>query len=315
MDREFTLEIARVTEFAAIAAAKLRGKGDEKMADQAAVDAMRTQLNSIKMSGTVVIGEGERDEAPMLYIGEKVGAGDGPEADIALDPLEGTTLCAKAMPNALAVIAVSESGGMLNAPDTYMDKIAIGPGYPEGIISLDAAPADNVESIAKEKGVNPREIGVCILDRERHTKHIDSVRSTGASVHLIQDGDVAGVIATTDPTVTSVDMYIGIGGSPEGVLAAAALKCIGGQMQSRILINNSDEEKRAIKMGITDVSLVYKLDDLVSKDVIFSASGVTDGSLLNGVFFQEDRVFVETLVMRSNNGTVRRLKTEYKNFI
>ncbi len=315
MDREFTLEIARVTEFAAIAAAKLRGKGDEKMADQAAVDAMRTQLNSIKMSGTVVIGEGERDEAPMLYIGEKVGAGDGPEADIALDPLEGTTLCAKAMPNALAVIAVSESGGMLNAPDTYMDKIAIGPGYPEGIISLDAAPADNVESIAKEKGVNPREIGVCILDRERHTKHIDSVRSTGASVHLIQDGDVAGVIATTDPTVTSVDMYIGIGGAPEGVLAAAALKCIGGQLQSRILINNSDEEKRAIKMGITDVSLVYKLDDLVSKDVIFSASGVTDGSLLNGVFFQEDRVFVETLVMRSNNGTVRRLKTEYKNFI
>ena len=315
MDREFTLEIARVTEFAAIAAAKLRGKGDEKMADQAAVDAMRTQLNSIKMSGTIVIGEGERDEAPMLYIGEKVGAGDGPEADIALDPLEGTTLCAKAMPNALAVIAVSESGGMLNAPDTYMDKIAIGPGYPEGIISLDAAPADNVESIAKEKGVNPREIGVCILDRERHTKHIDSVRSTGASVHLIQDGDVAGVIATTDPTVTSVDMYIGIGGAPEGVLAAAALKCIGGQMQSRILINNSDEEKRAIKMGITDVSLVYKLDDLVSKDVIFSASGVTDGSLLNGVFFQEDRVFVETLVMRSNNGTVRRLKTEYKNFI
>ena len=315
MDREFTLEIARVTEFAAIAAAKLRGKGDEKMADQAAVDAMRTQLNSIKMSGTVVIGEGERDEAPMLYIGEKVGAGDGPEADIALDPLEGTTLCAKAMPNALAVIAVSESGGMLNAPDTYMDKIAIGPGYPEGIISLDAAPADNVESIAKEKGVNPREIGVCILDRERHTKHIDSVRSTGASVHLIQDGVVAGVIATTDPTATSVDMYIGIGGAPEGVLAAAALKCIGGQMQSRILINNSDEEKRAIKMGITDVSLVYKLDDLVSKDVIFSASGVTDGSLLNGVFFQEDRVFVETLVMRSNNGTVRRLKTEYKNFI
>ena len=314
MDREFTLEIARVTEFAAIAAAKLRGKGDEKLADQAAVDAMRSQLNSIKMFGTVVIGEGERDEAPMLYIGEKVGAGEGPEADIALDPLEGTTLCAKSMPNALAVIAVSESGGMLNAPDTYMDKIAIGPGYPEGIISLDASPADNVESIAKEKGVNPREIGVCILDRERHTKHIDSVRSTGASVHLIQDGDVAGVIATTDPTATSIDMYIGIGGAPEGVLAAAALKCIGGQMQSRILINNSDEEKRAIKMGITDVSLVYKLDDLVSKDVIFSASGVTDGSLLNGVVFQDERVSVETLVMRSNNGTVRRIKTEYKNF-
>ena len=315
MDREFTLEIVRVTEFAAIAAAKLRGKGDEKLADQAAVDAMRTQLNSIKMFGTVVIGEGERDEAPMLYIGEKVGAGNGPEADIALDPLEGTTLCAKSMPNALAVIAVSESGGMLNAPDTYMDKIAVGPGYSEDIINLDASPADNVLSIAKEKGVDPSEIGVCILDRERHSKHIDSVRSTGASVHLIQDGDVAGVIATTDPAVTNVDMYIGIGGAPEGVLAAAALKCIGGQMQSRILINNPDEEKRAIKMGITDVNIVYKLNDLVSKDVIFSASGVTDGSLVNGVVFQDGRVFVETLVMRSNNGTVRRLKTEYKNLI
>ncbi|MBU92946.1 MAG: fructose-bisphosphatase class II [Rhodobiaceae bacterium] len=315
MDREFTLEIVRVTEFAAIAAAKLRGKGDEKLADQAAVDAMRTQLNSIKMFGTVVIGEGERDEAPMLYIGEKVGAGNGPEADIALDPLEGTTLCAKSMPNALAVIAVSESGGMLNAPDTYMDKIAVGPGYSEDIINLDASPADNVLSIAKEKGVDPSEIGVCILDRERHSKHIDSVRSTGASVHLIQDGDVAGVIATTDPAVTNVDMYIGIGGAPEGVLAAAALKCIGGQMQSRILINNPDEEKRAVKMGITDVNIVYKLNDLVSKDVIFSASGVTDGSLVNGVVFQDGRVFVETLVMRSNNGTVRRLKTEYKNLI
>ena len=315
MDREFTLEIVRVTEFAAIAAAKLRGKGDEKLADQAAVDAMRTQQNSIKMFGTVVIGEGERDEAPMLYIGEKVGAGNGPEADIALDPLEGTTLCAKSMPNALAVIAVSESGGMLNAPDTYMDKIAVGPGYSEDIINLDASPADNVLSIAKEKGVDPSEIGVCILDRERHSKHIDSVRSTGASVHLIQDGDVAGVIATTDPAVTNVDMYIGIGGAPEGVLAAAALKCIGGQMQSRILINNPDEEKRAVKMGITDVNIVYKLNDLVSKDVIFSASGVTDGSLVNGVVFQDGRVFVETLVMRSNNGTVRRLKTEYKNLI
>ncbi len=315
MDREFTLEIVRVTEFAAIAAAKLRGKGDEKLADQAAVDAMRTQLNSIKMFGTVVIGEGERDEAPMLYIGEKVGAGNGPEADIALDPLEGTTLCAKSMPNALAVIAVSESGGMLNAPDTYMDKIAVGPGYSEDIINLDASPADNVLSIAKEKGVDPSEIGVCILDRERHSKHIDSVRSTGASVHLIQDGDVACVIATTDPAVTNVDMYIGIGGAPEGVLAAAALKCIGGQMQSRILINNPDEEKRAVKMGITDVNIVYKLNDLVSKDVIFSASGVTDGSLVNGVVFQDGRVFVETLVMRSNNGTVRRLKTEYKNLI
>ena len=238
MDREFTLEIVRVTEFAAIAAARLRGKGDEKLADQAAVDAMRAQLNLIKMQGTVVIGEGERDEAPMLYIGEKVGAGVGPQADIALDPLEGTTLCAKSMPNALAVIAVSESGGMLNAPDTYMDKIAIGPGYPEDIISIDASPADNVKSIAKGKGVKPHEIGVCILDRPRHSKHMEAVRSTGASVHLIQDGDVAGIIATTDPAITGIDMYIGIGGAPEGVLAAAALKCIGGQMESRIIINN-----------------------------------------------------------------------------
>ena len=321
MDREFTLEIARVTEFAAIAAAKLRGKGDEKMADQAAVDAMRTQLNSIKMSGTVVIGEGERDEAPMLYIGEKVGAGDGPEADIALDPLEGTTLCAKAMPNALAVIAVSESGGMLNAPDTYMDKIAIGPGYPEGIISLDAAPADNVESIAKEKGVNPREIGVCILDRERHTKHIDSVRSTGASVHLIQDGDVAGVIATTDPTVTSVDMYIGIGGAPEGVLAAAALRCIGGQMQGRLLFRNEDEVGRAKRIGIENLDAKYTLSQLASGEVLFAATGVTDGTMLRGVNRNGEHAYTHSIIMRSSTGTVRKIeafhdwtkKTEYKN--
>ncbi len=313
MNRGFTLEISRVSEFAAIAAAKMRGRGDEKLADQAAVDAMRDQLNSIDMHGTVVIGEGERDQAPMLYIGEKVGTGKGPKADIALDPLEGTTLCAKSMPNALAVIAVSESGGMLNAPDTYMDKIAIGPGYPEGIISIDASPADNIKSIAKEKNVNPRQIGVCILDRPRHTKQIDSVRSTGASVHLIQDGDVAGIIATTNPGETNVDMYIGIGGAPEGVLAAAALKCIGGQMQSRIVINNSDEEERAKKMGIDDVDLVYKLQDLVSKDVIFSASGVTDGSLLRGVVFHNEKTVVDTIIMSSNNGIIRHLKTEYKN--
>ena len=286
---------------------------DRKLADQAAVDAMRAQLNLIKMQGTVVIGEGERDEAPMLYIGEKVGAGVGPQADIALDPLEGTTLCAKSMPNALAVIAVSESGGMLNAPDTYMDKIAIGPGYPKDIISIDASPADNVKSIAKEKGVKQHEIGDCILDRPRHSKHMEAVRSTGASVHLIQDGDVAGIIATTDPAVTDIDMYIGIGGAPEGVLAAAALKCIGGQMESRIIINNHDEEKRARIMGICDFNLVYKLHDLVSKDVIFSASGVTDGSLLKGVSFRGETTLVETLVMRSNNRTIRRLNSEYKN--
>jgi fructose-1,6-bisphosphatase II / sedoheptulose-1,7-bisphosphatase len=314
MERSFTLEIVRVTESAAIAAAKLRGRGDEKSADQAAVDAMRTALNSMSMDGKVVIGEGERDEAPMLYIGEKVGNGNGPQVDIALDPLEGTTLCAKAMPNSLAVLAMSEAGGMLNAPDTYMNKIAIGPGYPDGIIDLDASPSENIISIAKAKGVSPEEITVCILDRERHASHIESTRSVGASVYLIPDGDVAGIIATTDPSETNIDMYVGIGGAPEGVLAAAALKCIGGQMQARLVINNSDEESRAKKMGINDLSKKYSLHELVSKDAIFSASGVTDGSMLSGVKFYENKIYVETLVMRSSSGTIRHIKTEYNNF-
>ncbi len=314
MERSFTLEIVRVTESAAIAAAKLRGRGDEKSADQAAVDAMRTALNSMAMDGKVVIGEGERDEAPMLYIGEKVGTGNGPQVDIALDPLEGTTLCAKAMPNSLAVLAMSEAGGMLNAPDTYMDKIAIGPGYPDGIINLDVSPSENIISIAKAKGVSPEEITVCILDRERHASHIESARSVGASVYLIPDGDVAGIIATTDPSETNIDMYVGVGGAPEGVLAAAALKCIGGQMQARLVINNSDEESRAKKMGINDLSKKYSLHELVSKDAIFSASGVTDGSMLSGVKFYENKIYVETLVMRSNSGTIRHIKTEYNNF-
>tara|TARA_E500000075_G_scaffold114244_1_gene110372 strand:- start:238 stop:1185 length:948 start_codon:yes stop_codon:yes gene_type:complete len=314
MDRSFTLEIARVTENAAISAAKLRGRGDEKSADQAAVDAMRTALNSIKMDGVVVIGEGERDEAPMLYIGEKVGTGNGPKLDIALDPLEGTTLCAKAMPNSLAVLAITEAGGMLNAPDTYMNKIAIGPGYPDNVIDLDASPSENIIAIAKAKGVSPEEITVCILDRDRHTSHIESSRKVGASVYLIPDGDVAGIIATTNPIETNIDMYIGIGGAPEGVLAAAALKCIGGQMQARLVINNSDEETRATKMGIDDLNKKYNLHELVSKDAIFSASGVTDGSMLSGVKFYENKIYVETLVMRSNSGTVRHIKTEYNSF-
>tara|TARA_Y100000590_G_scaffold468225_1_gene650109 strand:+ start:37544 stop:38485 length:942 start_codon:yes stop_codon:yes gene_type:complete len=313
MDRAFSLEIVRVTEFAAIAAARLRGYGDEKSADQAAVDAMRKQLNSIAMSGTVVIGEGERDEAPMLYIGEKVGDGRGPELDIALDPLEGTTLCAKGMPNSLAVLAISEGGGMLNAPDTYMDKIAIGPGYSENIIDLDATPAENIVALSKEKGVKPNEISVCILDRSRHLKHIESARSVGASIHLIQDGDVAGVIATTNPLETNIDIYIGIGGAPEGVLAAAALKCIGGQMQTRLVINNSDEEQRAKKMGIEKLDKKFYLEDLVSKDVIFSASGVTDGSMLRGVKFYENKIIAETVVMRSTTGTIRFIRSEYNN--
>lgn len=314
MDRSFTLEIARVTENAAISAAKLRGRGDEKSADQAAVDAMRTALNSIKMDGVVVIGEGERDEAPMLYIGEKVGTGNGPKLDIALDPLEGTTLCAKAMPNSLAVLAITEAGGMLNAPDTYMNKIAIGPGYPDNVIDLDASPSENIIAIAKAKGVSPEEITVCILDRDRHASHIESSRKVGASVYLIPDGDVAGIIATTNPIETNIDMYMGIGGAPEGVLAAAALKCIGGQMQARLVINNSDEETRATKMGIDDLNKKYNLHELVSKDAIFSASGVTDGSMLSGVKFYENKIYVETLVMRSNSGTVRHIKTEYNSF-
>jgi fructose-1,6-bisphosphatase II / sedoheptulose-1,7-bisphosphatase len=311
MDRTLTLEIVRVTESAAIAAAKMRGRGDEKSADQAAVDAMRKQLNIINMQGTVVIGEGERDEAPMLYIGEKVGTGNGPKLDIALDPLEGTTLCAKAMPNSLAVLAISEDKGMLNAPDTYMDKIAIGPGYPDGVINLDASPAENIIALSKEKGVKPDQISACILDRSRHSKHIESVRSVGASVYLIQDGDVAGVIATTNPNETNIDIYMGIGGAPEGVLAAAALKCIGGQMQSRLVINNTDEERRAKKMGIENLDKLYTLDELVSKDVIFSASGVTDGSMVKGVNFMDGKVSVETIVMRSTNGTIRYINTEY----
>jgi len=315
MDRALTLEIVRVTESAAIAAAKMRGRGDEKSADQAAVDAMRRQLNMINMSGTVVIGEGERDEAPMLFIGEKVGTGNGPKLDIALDPLEGTTLCAKAMPNSLAVLAISEDKGMLNAPDTYMDKIAIGPGYKDGVINLDASPAENIIALSKEKGVSPDQISACILDRSRHSKHIESVRSVGASVYLIQDGDVAGVIATTNPNETNIDIYMGIGGAPEGVLAAAALKCIGGQMQSRLVINNADEERRAKKMGIENLDKVYTLNELVSKDVIFSASGVTDGSMVKGVNFMDGKVSVETIVMRSTNGTIRYINTEYNSSI
>ena len=308
MDREFTLEIVRVTEFAAIAAAKLRGKGDEKLADQAAVDAMRSQLNLIKMQGTVVIGEGERDEAPMLYIGEKVGAGVGPQADIALDPLEGTTLCAKSMPNALAVIAVSESGGMLNAPDTYMDKIAIGPGYPKDIISIDASPAENVKSIAKGKDVKPHEIGVCILDRPRHSKHMEAVRSTGASVHLIQDGDVAGIIATTDPAVTDIDMYIGIGGGPEGVLAAAALSCYGGQIQTRLVLNK-EESIRAKKMGITDLKRKYDIDDMIKGDVIFCATAITNGDLVDGIKDEKNFYEASTIALHKDG----KINTTFKN--
>ncbi len=309
LDRAFALEAVRVTEAAAISAARQIGRGDEHAADQAAVEAMRTAFNFLPISGTVVIGEGERDEAPMLYIGEKVGSG-GVAVDIALDPLEGTTLTAKALPNALAVMAIAETGTLLNAPDTYMDKIAIGGGYKEGVIDLDASPADNIMSLAKAKGVKPNEIRALVLDRPRHSHIIESIRSTGAAVQLITDGDVAGVIATSDPE-TGVDIYIGQGGAPEGVLAAAALRCVGGQIQTRLIFKKDDERARAAKLGITDFNKKYSLMDLASGDVIFAATGVTDGSMLKGVHVHRDHITTESIVMRSATGTVRWIKARH----
>ena len=307
------LEVARVTEAAAIAAARLRGRGQEKAADKVAVDAMRSELAKLPIRGTVVIGEGEMDEAPMLYIGEKVGSGEGPEVDIAVDPLEGTTICAKAMPNALAVLAIAESGGLLHAPDIYMNKIAIGPGYPQGLVDLDASPAANIEALAKAKGVPVEEVTACILDRPRHAELIAAVRRAGAAVQLIPDGDIAGVIWTTDPEETGIDIYLGSGGAPEGVLAAAALRCIGGQIEGRLMPSSDEQRIRAKKMGISDINRKFKLEDMAAADVIFSATGVTDGSLLDGVRFHGDFAETETLVMRSRTGTVRRIKTTFRN--
>lgn len=312
LDRVLVLEVARVTEAAAIAAAKLRGRGNEKAADKAAVDAMRRELGRVNIRGRVVIGEGEMDEAPMLYIGEEVGIGEGPEVDIAVDPLEGTTICAKAMPNALAVLAIAERGGLLHAPDIYMDKIAIGPGYPDGIVDLDAPPAENLLALARAKGVPIGEICACILDRPRHAELIKAVRDSGAAVQLIPDGDIAGVIWTTDSEQTGIDIYLGSGGAPEGVLAAAALRCIGGQMQGRLKPMKDEERERAEKMG-ADIKRKYKMQDMASDDVIFSATGVTDGSLLDGVHFRGNFAETETVVMRSKTGTVRRIKTTFRN--
>ncbi len=312
LDRVLVLEVARVTEAAAIAAARLRGRGNEKLADKAAVDAMRRELARLTIRGTVVIGEGEMDEAPMLYIGEEVGSGEGPEVDIAVDPLEGTTICAKSMPNALAVLAISERGGLLHAPDMYMDKIAIGPGYPEGTVELDKSASQNIIDLAKAKGVPVAEITACILDRPRHAELIKAVRDAGAAVRLIPDGDIAGVIWTTDARETGIDIYMGSGGAPEGVLAAAALRCIGGQIQGRLMASNNDERIRAAKMGIADLNRVFRLEDMASADVIFSATGVTDGSLLDGVRFRGDFAETETVVMRSKTGTVRRIKTSFR---
>lgn len=314
IDRVLTLEIVRVTERAAVAAARQRGRGDERAADQAAVDAMRRELNCLPIQGTVVIGEGERDEAPMLFIGEKVGLGSGPKVDIALDPLEGTTICAKDLPNSLAVIAIAEDGSLLNAPDVYMDKIAVGPGYPEGIVDIDASARDNIEKLAKEKGVPVGEITACVLDRPRHAKIIDDIRSMGASVRLIGDGDIAGVIHTTDTEETGIDIYIGIGGAPEGVLAAAALRCIGGQMQGRLLLDTPEKRERAARMGIDDHERVYSMEEMAKGDVLFAATGVTDGNLLDGVKFNGKTIDTETIVMRSATKTVRTIKAEHRLF-
>jgi fructose-1,6-bisphosphatase II / sedoheptulose-1,7-bisphosphatase len=312
LDRVLVLEMVRVTEAAAIAASKLIGRGDEKAADAAAVEAMRSALNELPFDGTVVIGEGERDEAPMLYIGERVGSAQdsGPKIAIALDPLEGTTITAKAGPNALAVLAIAEEGCLLNAPDTYMEKLAVGPGYPEGTIDLTRPVAENIRAIAKAKGVEPGDITACVLDRPRHEAIIAELRALGCGVRLIPDGDVAGVIATTDPE-TGIDVYIGTGGAPEGVLAASALRCVGGQMQGRLVFRNEDEVARAHRWGIDDLERVYNLDDMAKGDCIFAATGVTDGSLLKGVHRGPGYVTTESVVMRASTGTIRRVSTKY----
>ena len=313
LDRVLVLEMVRVTEAAAIAASKWIGRGDNDSAVAAAVEAMRHALNELPMDGTVVIGEGERDEAPMLYIGEKVGCCQegAPAIDIALDPLEGTTITANAGPNALAVLAIAEQGCLLNAPDVYMEKIAIGPGYPDGTISLTRSVTDNVRALAAAKNVLPGEIIACVLDRPRHEAIISELRALGCGIKLIPDGDVAGVIATTDPD-TGVDIYIGTGGAPEGVLAAAALRCVGGQMQGRLLFRNDDERGRAHRWGIDDLDRVYSMEDMAKGDCIFAATGVTDGSLLDGVKRRSGgRVTTESIVMRASTGTVRRVATEY----
>ena len=312
LTRELSLELARVTERAAVAAARLRGRGDEKAADQAAVDAMRSELNRLAIRGTVVIGEGERDEAPMLYIGEKVGNGTGPEVDIALDPLEGTTLCAKNLPNSLAVISIAEKGALLFAPDVYMEKIAIGPGYPDGLIDIDASPEDNIHAVAKAKGVPVTEVAACILDRPRHASLIEAVRKTGAAIRLIGDGDVAGVIDTTAPEETGIDIYIGSGGAPEGVLAASALRCVGGQMQGRLILDTEEKAARAAKMGVSDPKKIYSHMEMAHGEVIFAATGVTDGNMLGGVRFMKNYFQTETIVMRSSSKTVREIKARHQ---
>jgi fructose-1,6-bisphosphatase II / sedoheptulose-1,7-bisphosphatase len=310
-DRMLSLGLARVSEAAAIASADLIGRGDEKAADQAAVNAMREQLNMLEIAGVVVIGEGERDEAPMLFIGEEVGTGNGPGVDIALDPLEGTTLTAKDMPNALTVIAMGPRGSMLHAPDVYMDKLAIGPGFETDVVTLDMSPVERVNALAAAKGCKPSDITVCILERPRHEDMIAQVRSTGAAIRLITDGDVAGVMHCAEAETTGIDMYMGSGGAPEGVLAAAALKCMGGQMYGRLTFRNDDERGRAAKAGITDLDRIYSRDEMVTQDVIFAATGVTGGTLLPGIRREPGWLTTETLLMRSKTRSVRRV--QYRN--
>jgi len=312
IERVLTLEIVRVTERAAVAAARLTGRGNEKAADQAAVNAMRRELNNLPINGTIVIGEGERDEAPMLFIGETVGNKNGPAVDIAVDPLEGTTLCAKNMPGAIATMAMAEAGTLLNAPDVYMEKIAIGPGYPAGVVDLDASAEENIRALAKAKGVEPGEITALVLDRPRHSDLIAGVRRIGAAVRLIMDGDIAGVIHTADAADTGIDIYMGIGGAPEGVLAAAALRCIGGQMQCRLVLDTEEKRERAKKMGIKDPRKKYEIGDMVKGDCLFAATGVTDGALLDGVRVRKDVIETETVVMRSITGTVRWIRAEHR---
>ncbi len=306
-DRMLSLGLARVSEAAAFASALLIGRGDEKAADQAAVNAMREQLNQLDIKGVVVIGEGERDEAPMLFIGEEVGSGEGPAVDIALDPLEGTTLTAKDMPNALTVIAMAPRGTLLHAPDVYMDKLAIGPGYPKDVVSLDMSPGERIYELARAGGVTPADITCCVLERPRHDDLIAEIRATGASIRLITDGDVAGVIHCAESEITGIDMYMGLGGAPEGVLAASALKCMGGQMWGRLTFRNEDERSRAYKAGITDLNRIYARDDMVRADVIFAATGVTNGSIVQGVKREPNYIQTETLLMRSKTGSVRRM--------
>jgi fructose-1,6-bisphosphatase II / sedoheptulose-1,7-bisphosphatase len=314
LERVLSIEIVRVTERAAVAAAQLRGRGSKIAADQAAVDAMRRELNKLPIEGVVVIGEGEMDEAPMLFIGEEVGTKKGPRVDIAVDPLEGTTLCANNMPGAIATVAMAEGGTLLHAADIYMDKIAIGPGYPPGVVNLDAPVEENILNLAKAKGVKPSEITALLLDRPRHAELIAGIRRAGGTVSLISDGDVAAVIHTADSANTGIDIYMGTGGAPEGVLAAAALRCIGGQMQCRLVIDTDDKRERALKMGITDPSKIYEIKDMVKGDCLFAATGVTTGAMLKGVRFENNLIRTHTVVMRSATGTVRYIEAEHRQF-